>query len=1099
MPASEQLLQELRQTLLSCAPVDADTGLRALFVDARLQPWRHLLPEGRSPADRVDGLIVLLHGRQDEAGQNALALFLQVAAEQLSPEDACRQQLLALVEPVRAAAEQEAGRPLFSGLEEARRRTGNIYDLSGDFRGAVVNIQSTIVQSAEVRELEDLPPEPGDPPFKGLQYYTTADADRFFGRERLTARLASRLQQVQPGQARFLAVVGASGSGKSSLVRAGLIPTLRRGQRLPDGSLPPPGSAGWSIRLFTPTAHPLEALASGLLSNGEPLSEVTALTRELAADPASLGLAVRRLLAREESDHLLLVVDQFEELFTQCRQPEERQAFVDALLAAADPQGGRPVTVLIVLRADFYAHCAQYDGLRELVSQQQEYIGAMSREELFDAIVKPAALGNWRIQEGLVELMLDEVQNEPGALPLLSHALLETWARRRGRTMTLSGYKEAGGVRGAIAQTAETVFKQRLTPEQQQVARAIFLRLTEVGEPPGEGAQEARVATPDTRRRVPLDELLTGYRDDEVVTGVLEILSAARLVTTGTIQSAPTRVVEVAHEALIREWPTLRNWLDANREQLLRQRELTEAAYTWEELGRDDGALFRGARLQQTLAWLDQAPEPLSLLEQEFVAASRELAAREEARARQLARAARVQRTLALVSVALIAVVGILVVRQAGWLVSPTMDGFFNVAVANFLVVDAEGQLIDASSTQGEQLGDWVYDALAEEFAGDENVQIRRVALEEVRAAQAAQDGATQAEAFAGLETPAALAERVNAHMVVYGLITDAEGRFPGLSLQFYLAPRLDYTFAELEGRHSLGDPLRFAAEDLALARPDLQAEAEAIAHLALGLVQELLHQPEEALASFQTAASAQSQRPVVHFLVGQQYLYLAEDDEREVDPLEDLDAATTALQRALALDPTYTQAQTVLGGVYNFRAQLLLQQEQTGAPPETAAEAIALAALARDAYTAALATSQARGDEQATGLPVAGIARLGLGNSYRILSIGHYLRQEQQQALEMAAQSIQELEQAEAELEETSEHRLLAQTYEARGTAEFWNAFLHGDDPAGYQRAADYFEACVAQAAEQPLDRFLQDDILAERCQPNLAEAQARIGENHE
>lgn len=1079
--------------------MDGDTGLRALFVDARLQPWRHLLPEGQSPAGRVDGLIVLLHGRQDEAGQNALALFLQVAAEQLSPGDACRQQLLALVEPVRIAAQEEAGQPLFPHLEEARRRTGNIYDLSGDFRGAVVNIQSTIVQSAEVRELEELPPEPGEPPFKGLQSYTTADADRFFGRERLTARLANRLQQVQPGQARFLAVIGASGSGKSSLVRAGLIPALRRGQRLADGSLPPADGAGWAMRLFTPTAHPLEALASELLSDGEPLSEVTALTRELATDPATLGLAVRRILAREESNHLLLVVDQFEELFTQCRQPEERQAFVDALLAAVDPQSGPPVTMLIVLRADFYAHCAQYDGLRELVSQQQEYIGAMSREELFDAIVKPAALGGWRIQEGLVELMLDEVQNEPGALPLLSHALLETWARRRGRTMTLSGYKEAGGVRGAIAQTAETVFKQRLTPEQQKVARAIFLRLTEVGEPQGDGQQEARVATPDTRRRVPLTELLTSYHDDETVTGVLEILLSSRLVTTGTVQSAPTRVVEVAHEALIREWPTLRNWLDANREQLLRQRELTEAAYTWEELGRDDGALFRGARLQQTLSWLDQAPEPLSRLEQEFVAASRELAAREEARARQLARATRVQRALALVAVALVAVVGFLVVRQAGWLVSPTMDGFFNVAVANFLVVDEEGRLVDATSDQGAQLGDWVYEALAEEFAGDENLQIRRVSLEEIRAAQAGREALPLPEAFAGLETPADLAGRVNAHMVVYGLIADPGGRFPRLSLQFYLAPRLDYTFAELQGRHSLGDPLPFAAEDLALARPDLQTEAGAIAHLALGLTQELLHRPEEALASFQAAASAQADRPVAHFLVGQQYLYLAEDDERNVDPLEDLDAAAAALQQALDLDPTYTHAQTVLGGVYNFRAQLLLQQEQAGPAADTAAEAIEFAALAADAYTSALEGSQARGGEESSGLPVAGIAHLGLGNSYRILSIGHYLRQELQQALDMAALSIQELEQAGAELAATGEHRLLAQTYEARGTAEFWNAFLHGDDPEGYRRAAQYFAACVTQAAEQPLDRFLQDDILAERCQPNLAEAQARTGENDE
>ncbi|MDT8307740.1 MAG: hypothetical protein RRC07_17530, partial [Anaerolineae bacterium] len=150
----------MRETLLRCAPAGTDAGLRALFVDPRLRPWRHLLPEGDSPADRVDGLIVLLHDRRDDQGENALAVFLEVAAAQLSPEDACQQELLALVAPVRTAAETEG--PLFPQLEAARRRSGDVYDLSGDFRGAVVNIQSTIVQAAEVRALEDLPPEPGD-------------------------------------------------------------------------------------------------------------------------------------------------------------------------------------------------------------------------------------------------------------------------------------------------------------------------------------------------------------------------------------------------------------------------------------------------------------------------------------------------------------------------------------------------------------------------------------------------------------------------------------------------------------------------------------------------------------------------------------------------------------------------------------------------------------------------------------------------------------------------------------------------------------------------------------------------------------------------
>ncbi|WP_374686869.1 AAA family ATPase, partial [Promineifilum sp.] len=363
---------------------------------------------------------------------------------------------------------------------------GKTFNLSGDFRGAIVNIESTFVGAAQVRDIEGQPPEPGEPPYKGLRYFDEADADDFLGRELLTARLVGRLSG-----ARFLAVIGASGSGKSSVVRAGVIPALRRGAPLADGSLPPPGSDQWLTHVLTPTTHPLDALAASLLRDGQPAAAVAALSQELAAAPATLSTAARQTLARAGRPHLLLVIDQFEEVFSLCRQESERRIFIDNLVAAAGSDA--PVTSVIVLRADFYAQCAQYDGLRELVSQRQEYIGAMSRDELFRAIVQPAARGDWKLQEGLVEVMLDDVGDEPGALPLLSHALLETWTRRRGRTMTLSAYTESGGVRGAIAKTAETVFQQRLTPDQRPVARAIFLRLTELGESGGE--------TPDTRRR----------------------------------------------------------------------------------------------------------------------------------------------------------------------------------------------------------------------------------------------------------------------------------------------------------------------------------------------------------------------------------------------------------------------------------------------------------------------------------------------------------------------------------------------------------------------------------------------------------------------
>ncbi|HJW91033.1 MAG TPA: AAA family ATPase, partial [Anaerolineales bacterium] len=322
----------------------------------------------------------------------------------------------------------------------------------------------------------DTPPEPGEPPFKGLQFFDQGDADLFFGRELLTARLIGRLtgalsQAHEDGDAaglQFLAIIGASGSGKSSVARAGLIPAIKRGETLADGSLPPPGSQEWRVHLITPSAHPLEALAASLTRGKDPVATANLLS-SLAADPHSLRLHARQLLdpgngqphndSPPGSQDLLLVVDQFEELFTLCRSEEESKAFIDNLLAACSEQG--PVILVITLRADFYQHCAKYENLRAALERRQAYIGPMSREELRCAIEEPALRGEWKFEPGLVDLFLREVGEEPGALPLLSHALLETWKHRRGRAMTLESYAESGGVSGAIAKTAETIFYQQ--------------------------------------------------------------------------------------------------------------------------------------------------------------------------------------------------------------------------------------------------------------------------------------------------------------------------------------------------------------------------------------------------------------------------------------------------------------------------------------------------------------------------------------------------------------------------------------------------------------------------------------------------------------
>ncbi|MCB9009989.1 MAG: hypothetical protein H6656_21900, partial [Ardenticatenaceae bacterium] len=435
-----------------------------------------------------------------------------------------------------------------------------------------------------------------EPPFMGLKFYDADHADLFFGRETLTAELAGHLQS-----SRFLAVVGASGSGKSSLVRAGLVPALQNAR------------PNLKIHIFTPTDRPLEALATTLTRHTDSIGATANFIDAMASDPRSLHLAARRLV--NEDEQLLLVIDQFEELFTLCRSEEKRQAFIDNLGTAVSPENNQsshhPTRVVIALRADFYHHCAQYDALRTLLETQQRYIGAMSPAELRRAIEMPASRNNLTFEDGLVELLLRDVgasgeqPPEPGTLPLLSHALLETWRRREGSKLTFSGYSDAGGVQGAIAKTAESVYAQKLTPAQQTIARSIFLRLTELGE-----------GTQDTRRRALISELLPASDAADETQTVLNLLSAARLVTTDEATA------EVTHEALIREWPTLRRWLDENRDGLRLHRHLTESAQEWQQLNRDPGELYRGARLEQAQEWATQHDDELNDLEREFLAVS---------------------------------------------------------------------------------------------------------------------------------------------------------------------------------------------------------------------------------------------------------------------------------------------------------------------------------------------------------------------------------------------------------------------------------------------------------------------------------------------
>ncbi|MFD7667820.1 hypothetical protein [Streptomyces sp. NPDC059788] len=372
------------------------------------------------------------------------------------------------------------------------------------------------------------------PPYRGLARFEPDDHARYFGRRRLTGELLRRVRER-----RIVAVFGPSGSGKSSLLRAGLIARLRQPAADPPLGLPPPAA----IRVLTPGAHPGRDAA------------------RLFAPAASPG-------------DTWLVVDQFEEVFTLCADPDERNAFIGRVLTAHDPASR--LRVVLGVRADFYGRCLAHRELADVIREASLPIGPMAPAELREAIVKPATAEGLIVERALTARLIEEMAEEPGSLPLLSHVLLETWRRRRGRTLTLQAYEAAGGVHGAVAQTAEDLYG-RLSAQQAATVRRMLLRLIT----PGEG-------TPDTRRPAARGELDAG---DPAAARVVERLARARLIT------VDQDTVDLAHEALITSWPRLRGWIEEDRGRLIVHRRLTEAAGLWDELDRDPGALYRGTRL----------------------------------------------------------------------------------------------------------------------------------------------------------------------------------------------------------------------------------------------------------------------------------------------------------------------------------------------------------------------------------------------------------------------------------------------------------------------------------------------------------------------
>ncbi|MBD1921210.1 WD40 repeat domain-containing protein [Microcoleus sp. FACHB-831] len=440
-------------------------------------------------------------------------------------------------------------------------------------------------------------------PYKGLSPFTKEDAAFFCGRDKFTKTLVDTVQQ-RP----FLAVIGNSGSGKSSVVFAGLIPKLEE-------------LGGWKFITFRPTNNPFFQLANELLSLLEPemdklacITQAKKYANNFKTGELTLKDVLDVSLQENQSKHRFLIfVDQFEEVYTLCSEKNERNIFISQLLEVINTERETKtpnIVLAITLRADFYGHAIADQRLGEVLQKwKPETILAMKQEELQAAIEEPARKVNLKIQDGLTTKILDAVKNNPGELPLLEFCLEKLWQNQSNSQLTIAAYDEIGGVEKALANHAEEIY-QELKEDEQNRVKHIFTQLVRFGE-----------NTDDTRRIATREEI--GAENWELVTTLAN--AEARLVVTGRDEDKKQPTVEVVHEALIRGWERLREWMEEDREFRKWQDRLRAEKDRWENSVKDNGALLRGALLVEAQDWLKQKSECIQdPKEREFILASRQ-------------------------------------------------------------------------------------------------------------------------------------------------------------------------------------------------------------------------------------------------------------------------------------------------------------------------------------------------------------------------------------------------------------------------------------------------------------------------------------------
>ena len=612
----------------------SDSGARTALAERLALLYKEA---GNPPLKRVSEAVVRLQ-RVDERGRP-----VRVSAQRISDWRRARNvpaqftALAAVLHVLIPEARRARPTPVSPGLYDLgqwqRLWETAVADPVGE-RGAAAE---------QERSAAEAPPAPGGVcPYRGLASYRREDARWFFGRERSTDALVAQLRAVA-GTGGLVMLVGASGAGKSSLLNAGLVPALRDGalgDDLDDGgdrgdsdSSGDGGAGGRATEVvqLVPGGDPLAALTRCIPDLGPVVPAAGGGAGGSAAEdpevPATVGPRVPRgpdvraavaAWARREAPagaRPVVIVDQFEETFTLCADEAERRAFVEVLHAACSPGGdGDPAPAVVVLgiRADFYERCLRYPELADALQHRHMVLGPLTTAELREAVTGPAKAVGLELEPGLAELIVREVSadgprgaHDAGVLPLLSHALLATWQRRKAARLTLAGYRAAGGIQGAVAATAERAWSG-LDPAARTAARLLLLRLVRLGED-----------TQATRRRGTRRQLADESTDPGKTEESLEALVRARLVT------LDAETVEITHEALLHAWPRLRDWIDDDRQgNLLRQR-LEEDGRAWEESDRDTALLYRGSRLEQAHGWAKSAGDTfLTRSAVEFLAAS---------------------------------------------------------------------------------------------------------------------------------------------------------------------------------------------------------------------------------------------------------------------------------------------------------------------------------------------------------------------------------------------------------------------------------------------------------------------------------------------